>query len=200
MLCATVALISIWQRSLLLICFLFCVIQHFKQSVQTKWGLAVRLSVSPAFSSLLIITPVHMYTHAEILIRLLLMLMLLLTFILRNSCKVKQNQPMQKDFGRQVRTEYLSTAHPTHVLILALERNFLLSVADSVCCCWRTTIMETTPLTRRNWQAVSNQTRTKAVSKTDQWTLILTLCSCVHVKEPHSDSLKPVTWAEASMC
>ena len=65
-----------------------------------QWSLAVRLSVSPAFSSHHYTCP-HEHTCRE-MISFVLTLMLSLTFILRNSCKVKQNQPMQKDFDGQV--------------------------------------------------------------------------------------------------
>lgn len=48
-----------------------------------------------------------MYTHAEISLTLLLTLMLALTFILRNSCKVKQNPPLPKDFSGKVGSDFL---------------------------------------------------------------------------------------------
>lgn len=69
----------------------------------------------PFMLSLLIITAVHMYTHAEISLTLLLTLMLALTFILRNSCKVKQNQLVPKDFSGKVGSDDVPTACLTNV-------------------------------------------------------------------------------------
>lgn len=43
-----------------------------------------------------------MYMQAEISVPVVLTLLLVLTFVLRNSCKVKENQQMQKDFCGKV--------------------------------------------------------------------------------------------------
>lgn len=88
-----------------------------------------------------------------------LLTVMLLIFILRNSCKVNQNQTMQKDFGEPVR---INQCQPLNVELLTQSLWLI------VCrCCWRVTIMEAMPQMRRSWRAVqvSNQTRTKAVSE-----------------------------------
>lgn len=96
-----------------------------------QWGLAVRLSVS-LLLSLLIITPAHMYTHTEILICLVLILMFLLTSILRNSCKVKQNQPMQKDLSGQVRISSYTWLMRSYKLLKSFIQSVWLIIFSSV--------------------------------------------------------------------
>lgn len=75
-------------------------------SLTTVWGF---LSVLSAFSSRCFTCP-HAPTWRD-LICFVLTLVLCLTFILRNSCKMKQNQLMQKDFSGQVCMGNVSAAH-----------------------------------------------------------------------------------------
>lgn len=52
-----------------------------------------------------------MYTQAEISVPVVLTLVLVLTFVLRNSCKVKPNQQMQKDFCEKVSESPCGAGH-----------------------------------------------------------------------------------------
>lgn len=70
-----------------------------QETQQNRAVRSVRISVFPCFLFL----SAQMYTHAAIPVALVLSLMIIMTVILRNSCKVKPIQPMQKELSGKVR-------------------------------------------------------------------------------------------------
>lgn len=102
-----------------------------------------------------------MYTQAEISVPVVLTLLLVLTFVLRNSCKVKENQQMQKDFCEKV-----SDSEPA--ARFTLTDWFPGCPVTLACRCYRParSNMAATPRTRRSWRvaSASRPTRVKAVS------------------------------------
>lgn len=111
-----------------------------------------------------------------------------LSFFLRNSCKVTQSQPIHKDLCGQVGT----AACLLHIcfMLLTSRKYHRVTEVDSVWCRCRTTVVQTTPQTRRSWRTVSSQTRMKAVSEISQWSSFFMLCLCAHVREPTGNALK----------
>lgn len=63
-----------------------------------------------------------MYTQAEVSVPAVLTLVLVLAFFLRNSCKVKPNQQMQKDFCEKVSESPRGAGH-TGWLVAGLLRD-----------------------------------------------------------------------------
>ncbi|TWW60363.1 hypothetical protein D4764_05G0004530 [Takifugu flavidus] len=64
-----------------------------QETQQNRAVRSVRISVFPCFLFL----SAQMYTHAAVPVALVFSLMMIMTVILRNSCKVKPIQPMQKE-------------------------------------------------------------------------------------------------------
>lgn len=90
-----------------LISFFFCLVQRFLVLELNPLNSSETRSGSKAFSAscFLMITRVPHGWNCSAMVWLLLTLLLLFTFLLRNSCKVKnQNQAMQKSFNGQVGT------------------------------------------------------------------------------------------------
>lgn len=128
---------------------------HTHAQKAERWGPNVRLPVCPALNNR------NMYTQAEISVPVVLTLVLVLTFVLRNSCKVKPNQQMQKDFCEKV-------SESPRVEQATLTDCFLGGSVTPACCCYRParSNMGATPRTRRSWRvaSASRPTRMAAVS------------------------------------